>query len=165
MDKNQIFGVDGNGDPFKGGGDGGAAGDVTHSSVLRELQVENLTSYCGGKLLRLPLIKSIFYQTHHNQSYLQVKLFVIFIQGCWKGEPLPSCKGKLATDSDQRESRFLRIFLKFHFSISSHFYFTLTSRFPIISISLSFLEKSEREKFDNKFHKKINHSRRVQNQG
>ena len=124
MDKNQIFGVDDNGDPFKGGGDGGAAGDVTHSAVLRELQVENLTSYCGG---RLPLIKSIFYQTHHNQSYLQVKLFVIFIQGCWKGEPLPSCKGKLATDSDQRESRFERFFFKFHFSISSHFYFTSRS--------------------------------------
>ena len=70
MDKNQIFGVDDNGDPFKGGGDGGAAGDVTHSPVFRELQVENLTSYCGGKFLRLPLIKSIFYQTHHNQSYL-----------------------------------------------------------------------------------------------
>ena len=134
MDKNQIFGVDDNGDPFKGGGDGGAAGDVTHSPVLRQLQVENLTSYCGGKLLRLPLIKSIFYQTHHNQSYLQVKLFVIFIQGCWKGEPLPSCKGKLATDSDQRESRSL-IFFKFHFSILSHFYFTSRSRFPLISFS------------------------------
>ena len=52
---------------------------------------------------------------------------------------------------DSRE--FSRIFLKFHFSIliSSHFYFTFTSRsrFPIISISLSFLEKSERKK---KFH-------------
>ena len=49
--------------------------------------------------------------------------------------------------SDLRESRFSRIFLKFHFSISSHFYFTFTSRsrFPVISISLSFLEKSERE--------------------
>ena len=47
---------------------------------------------------------------------------------------------------DSRE--FSRIFLKFHFSISSHFYFTFTSRsrFPVIFISLSFLEKSERDK-------------------
>ena len=52
MDKNQIFGVDDNGDPFKGGGDGGAAGDVTHSAVLRELQVENLTSYCGRQIIQ-----------------------------------------------------------------------------------------------------------------
>ena len=29
---------------------------------------------------------------------------------------------------------FSRIFLKFHFSISNHFYFTFTSRFPVISI-------------------------------
>ena len=49
---------------------------------------------------------------------------------------------------DSRE--FSRLFLKFHFSISisSHFYFTFTSRsrFPVIFISLSFLEKSERDK-------------------
>ena len=71
----------------------------------------------------------------------------------------------------------LKFFLKFHFSISilSNFYFTFISRFPVISISLSFLEKSDREKklalflekkmvkFDNKFHKKINFSWRVQN--
>ena len=39
-------------------------------------------------------------------------------------------------------------FFKFHFSISSHFYFIFTSRsrFPVISFSLSFFEKSEREK-------------------
>ena len=40
--------------------------------------------------------------------------------------------------------------LKFHFSIAitSHFYliFTSQSQFPVISISLSFLEKSDREK-------------------
>ena len=72
---------------------------------------------------------------------------------------------------DSRE--FSRIFLKFHFSISSHFYFTFTSRsrFPVIFISLSFLEKSERDKnftlflekkrvkFYTKFHEKFNHSR------
>ena len=76
-----------------------------------------------------------------------------------------------------RESRFSRSFLKFHFSISSHFYSTFTrSRFLVISISLSFLEKSEREKnftifflekrvkFDTKFHKKNYHSRRVRTQ-
>ena len=71
-----------------------------------------------------------------------------------------------------RESRFSRFFLKFHFSISSHFYFTFTSRsrFPVIFISLSFLEKSERDKnfthflekkrvkFYTKFHEKFNHS-------
>ena len=73
---------------------------------------------------------------------------------------------------DSRE--FSRIFLKFHFSISisSHFYFTFTSRsrFPVIFISLSFLEKSERDKnftlflekkrvkFYTKFHEKFNHS-------
>ena len=73
------------------------------------------------------------------------------------------------------ESReFSIIFLKFHFSISisSHFYFTFTSRsrFPVIFISLSFLEKSERDKnftlflekkrvkFYTKFHEKFNHS-------
>ena len=63
-------------------------------------------------------------------------------------------------------------FFKFHFSISilSHFHFTFTSRFPFISISLSFLEKSDREKFHNfsrekrvkfytKFHEKFNPSR------
>ena len=79
--------------------------------------------------------------------------------------------------SDLRESRFSRSFLKFHFSISSHFYSTFTrSRFLVISISLSFLEKSEREKnftifflekrvkFDTKFHKKNYHSRRVRTQ-
>ena len=73
---------------------------------------------------------------------------------------------------DSRE--FSRFFLKFHFSISisSHFYFTFTSRsrFPVIFISLSFLEKSERDKnftlflekkrvkFYTKFHEKFNHS-------
>ena len=42
----------------------------------------------------------------------------------------------------------MRILEKLHFSISISelFYFTFTSRFPVISISLSFLEKSEREK-------------------
>ena len=50
--------------------------------------------------------------------------------------------------SDLQESRFSRILLKFHFSISisRHFYFTSRFRFPVISISLSFLEKSERGK-------------------
>ena len=55
-------------------------------------------------------------------------------------------------NSDLREPRFSRIleifFLKFHFSISisSHFYFTSQSWFPVIFISVSFLEKNERKK-------------------
>ena len=80
----------------------------------------------------------------------------------------------LQASSDLRESRFSRFVFKFQISISilSNFYFTFTSRswFPVIFISLSFLEKSERDKnftlflekkrvkFYTKFHEKFNHS-------
>ena len=81
-----------------------------------------------------------------------------------------------AVTSESLVSReFSRFFLKFHFFISilSHFYFTFTSqsRFPVIFISLSFLEKSERDKnfalflekkrvkFYTIFYEKFNHSR------
>ena len=87
----------------------------------------------------------------------------------------PSITEEVTVPCESLDSReFSRIFLKFHFSISisSHFYFTFTSRsrFPVIFISLSFLEKSERDKnftlflekkrvkFYTKFHEKFNHS-------
>ena len=47
---------------------------------------------------------------------------------------------------DLRESRFSSISFKFHFSSNFYFTFTSQSRFPVISISLSLPEKSEREK-------------------
>ena len=56
---------------------------------------------------------------------------------------------------DLRESRFSSISFKFHFSSNFYFTFTSQSRFPVISFSLSFLKKSEKEKrvkFDTKFH-------------
>ena len=79
--------------------------------------------------------------------------------------------GSVACESlDSRE--FSRLFL-----LKFHFYFTFTSRswFPVISISLSFLEKSEREtnftlflekkewNLTPNFIKKINHLWRVRN--
>ena len=79
--------------------------------------------------------------------------------GCHEGHRVIFWKMYYRTigwNSDLRESRFSRFFLKFHFSIS------ISTR--VISISLSFLEKSEREKnftlfslekrvkFDTKFH-------------
>ena len=75
----------------------------------------------------------------------------------------------VAIVSDQRESQF---FLKFHFSIISIslldldfksflFHFHFSKRVKGEKISPFFSKK--RVKFDTKFHKKINHSRRVQN--